>query len=420
MNLHEFQAKELLQRYGISIPFARLVRTAEEAGEVTYRDFVLRGISAIVLKAQIHAGGRGKGHVVHAETGEPITWNGSTVRGVMLVREGNIADKAYRLALHMIGHRLVTAQTGPAGRRIRFILIEEALPIAQELYVGITLDRSRKRPLLMVSAEGGVEIEALAAERPEALVREHIHPLWGFQSFQARRIAFRIGLGNEFLAPFTELLHRLVRAYEELECQLVELNPLVRTADGRFLALDAKITLDDNALFRHPEYAALRDSEEEDPLEREASRYQLNYVKLDGNVGCMVNGAGLAMATMDMIQLAGGRPANFLDVGGAANVERIAHAFRIMLSDPNVRAALVNIFGGIVRCDRVANGIVQALQHIEVHVPIIIRLEGTNADEAARILQNSGLRFRVARTLEEAALQVREALAEAEVSPYVP
>ncbi len=419
MNLHEFQAKELLQRYGVPLPFGRLVRTAEEAGEVTYRDFVLRGIQAVVLKAQIHAGGRGKGHMFHAETGEPLLWNGSPVRGVMLVSEGNIADKAYRLALHMLGHRLVTAQTGPAGRRVRFLLIEEALPIAQELYVGITLDRSHRRPLIMVSAEGGVEIETLAAERPEALVREHIHPFWGFQPFQARRIAFRLGLEVSSLPPLTELLQKLSRAYEELDCQLLELNPLVRTSDGRFLALDAKIVLDDNALFRHPEYSSLRDIEEEDPLEAEASRHQLSYVKLDGNVGCMVNGAGLAMATMDMIQLAGGRPANFLDVGGAANVDRIAQAFRTMLSDPNVRVALVNIFGGIVRCDRVAHGIVQALQQIEPRVPIVIRLEGTNAEEAARILANSGLRFRIARTLEEATARIRDALTELEVSPAV-
>ncbi len=412
MNLHEFQAKELLQRYGIPTPFGRVVRTAEEAGAVVYQEFVLRGIPAIVVKAQIHAGGRGKGHFIHAETGEPLHWNGNPIRGVMLVREGNIADKAYRLALQMLGNCLVTAQTGPAGRRVRYLLIEEALPIAREFYVGITVDRSQRRPLLMVSGEGGVEIETIAAERPEAIVRESLNPFWGLQAFQARRIGFQLGLTMEEIGAFTELLRKLVRAYEELDCTLVELNPFVRTTDGRFIALDAKLILDDNALFRHPEYASLHDPEEEDPLEREAAKYQLSYVKLDGNVGCMVNGAGLAMATMDMIQLAGGRPANFLDVGGAANVERIAHAFRIMLSDPDVRVALVNIFGGIVRCDRVANGIVQALQHVEVRVPIVVRLEGTNAEEAAQILEASGLRFRVARSLEDAALQVREALQE--------
>ncbi|MCS7176988.1 MAG: ADP-forming succinate--CoA ligase subunit beta [Candidatus Kapabacteria bacterium] len=413
MNLHEFQAKELLQRYGVPIPLGRVVRTAEEAGAVTYRDFVLRNINAIVVKAQIHAGGRGKGQFVHAETGEPLTWNGEPLRGVVLLREGNIADKAYRVGLLMLGNRLVTAQTGPAGRRVRYLLLEEALPIAQELYVSITLDRSRRRPLLMVSGEGGVEIETIAAERPSALLREHIHPFLGLQAFQARRIAFWIRLEGELIPTFTELLQRLAHAYDELECSLLELNPLVRTQDGRFIALDAKVSLDDNALFRHPDLAALRDTEEEDPREVEASQYHLSYVKLDGNVGCMVNGAGLAMATMDMIQLAGGRPANFLDVGGAANVERIAHAFRIMLSDPDVRVALVNIFGGIVRCDRVAQGIVQALQQIEPTVPIVVRLEGTNAEEAAQILHASGLRFRVARSLEEATAQVREALQEA-------
>ncbi|MCS7170516.1 MAG: ADP-forming succinate--CoA ligase subunit beta, partial [Candidatus Kapabacteria bacterium] len=324
MHLHEFQAKELLQRYGVPVPLGRVVRTAEEAGAVTYQDFVLNGIRAIVLKAQIHAGGRGKGQIVHADTGEPLTWNGSPVRGVMLAREGNIADKAYRLALQMLGNRLVTTQTGSAGRRVRYLLIEEVLPIAQELYVSITLDRSRNRPVLMVSAEGGMDIETVAAERPESIVRDHIHPLWGFQAFQARRIAFRLGLPNELITPFAELLQKLARAYEAIECNLLELNPLVYTTDGRLVALDAKLTLDDNALFRHPEYEPLRDVEEEDPLEVEASHYHLSYVKLDGNVGCMVNGAGLAMATMDMIQLSGGRPANFLDVGGAANVERIA------------------------------------------------------------------------------------------------
>jgi len=419
MNIHEFQAKELLQRYGVPIPYGRVVKTAEEAGAVTYHEFVLRGIHSIVLKAQIHAGGRGKGHFVHADTGEPLHWNGTPIRGVMRVQEGNIADKAYRLALQMLGNRLVTAQTGPQGRRVRYLLIEEALPIAQEFYVSITLDRSRKRPLVMVSAEGGVEIETIAAERPEAILREFIHPFWGFQAFQARRLAFRLGLTPEALGSFTELLQKLARAYDELECTLLELNPLVRTTDGRFLALDAKLVLDDNALFRHPDYNSLRDPGEEDPLETEAARYHLSYVKLDGNVGCMVNGAGLAMATMDMIQLAGGRPANFLDVGGAANVERIAHAFRIMLSDPNVRVALVNIFGGIVRCDRVAQGIVQALQHVQVRVPVVVRLEGTNAEEAAQILQNSGLQFRVARSLQEAASLVREALQEVETTEHV-
>ncbi|MEN3027202.1 MAG: ADP-forming succinate--CoA ligase subunit beta [Chlorobiota bacterium] len=413
MNLHEFQAKELLHRYGVPVPLGQVVRTAEEAGAITYRDFVLRNINAIVVKAQIHAGGRGKGQFVHAETGEPLTWNGEPLRGVVLLREGNIADKAYRVGLLMLGNRLVTAQTGPTGRRVRYLLLEEALPIAQELYVSITLDRSRRRPLLMVSGEGGVEIETIAAERPSALLREHIHPFLGLQAFQARRIAFRLGLEGESISAFTELLQRLAHAYDELECSLLELNPLVRTQDGRFIALDAKVSLDDNALFRHPDLAALRDTEEEDPREVEASRYHLSYIKLDGNVGCMVNGAGLAMATMDMIQLAGGRPANFLDVGGAANVERIAHAFRIMLSDPDVRVALVNIFGGIVRCDRVAQGIVQALQQIEPTVPIVVRLEGTNAEEAAQILHASGLRFRIARSLEEATAQVREALQEA-------
>jgi succinyl-CoA synthetase beta subunit len=417
MNLHEFRAKELLSRFGVPIPKGRVVSSAEEAGRVTYEEFVLSGIPAVLLKAQLHAGGRGKGHFVHADTGEPLLFNGTPVRGVMLVREGNIADKAYRLALLMLGNRLVTAQTGAEGRRVRHLLIEQAVPIAREFYLAITLDRSRNRPLVLLSTEGGVEIETVAAEHPEAIVREHIHPFWGLQPFQARRIGFRLGLEGTQLNAFVELLAKLARAYEELECSLLELNPLALTADGRFLALDAKVVLDDNALFRHPDLAALRDIAEEDPLEVEAARHQLNYIKLDGNVGCMVNGAGLAMATMDMIQLAGGRPANFLDVGGAANVERIAHAFRIMLSDPNVRVALVNIFGGIVRCDRVANGIVQALQHVEVRVPIVIRLEGTNAEEAAQILQRSGLQFHVARSLDDAAQLIRQLLAQLETAP---
>ncbi|MGB9912105.1 MAG: ADP-forming succinate--CoA ligase subunit beta, partial [Candidatus Kapaibacteriota bacterium] len=320
-------------------------------------------------------------------------------------------DKVYQYAVKMLGKKLVTVQTGEAGTIIRKIYLEEGSSIAKEYYAGIVLDRNVGRNTIMVSTEGGVEIEKVAEETPEKILKEWINPAIGFQSYQARRLAFGLGLTGEAFKSFVYFITQLVEAYEQLDCSLLEINPLVLTTDGKMIALDAKINFDDNALFRHPEYAELRDISEEDPLEVEASKYDLNYIKLDGNVGCMVNGAGLAMATMDLIQLSGGKPANFLDVGGGANVERIANAFRIMVSDPNVKAVLINIFGGIVRCDKVANGIVEALNNVEVKVPVIVRLDGTNAEEGLEILRNSHLQFRVAKTFEEAARTVTEVVA---------
>lgn len=411
MKIHEYQAKELLRQYNVPVPFGKVVFTAAEAGSVAYNDFVRKNTSTIVLKAQIHAGGRGKGIVHNPTTNQPIEVDGKQLRGVSVLREGNIADKAYRHALGLHGGKLVTIQTGEEGKIVNRMLIEEGLNIAKEFYLSILLDRAVSQNLIMVSTEGGMEIEEVAEKHPEKILREHIDPAVGFRAFQARKLAFALGLSGEALKSFVDFLTKLVKAYDEMDCAMLEINPLVLTAENKFIALDAKVTFDDNAIFRHPEFAKLRDLDEEEPLEIEASKYDLNYIKLDGNVGCMVNGAGLAMATMDIIQLAGGKPANFLDVGGGANVERIANAFRIMLSDKNVEAVLINIFGGIVRCDRVANGILEAMKQVEVNVPVVVRLEGTNAVEAGKILQNSGLKFEVAQTLEQAADNVKKVLA---------
>jgi succinyl-CoA synthetase beta subunit len=306
----------------------------------------------------------------------------------------------------MIGMRLVTHQTGPEGKIVQRVLIEEGMNIEKELYVGITLDRSTSKNVVMVSTEGGVEIEKVAAETPEKILKEYVEPSIGLQQFQARKLAFGLGLEGDKFKNAVKFLMGLYRAYEETDASLAEINPLVVTKEGRVLALDAKMNFDDNALYRHPEIVELRDFNEEDPLEIEASKYNLNYIKLDGNVGCMVNGAGLAMATMDIIKLAGGEPANFLDVGGGASAETVENGFKIILSDPNVKAILINIFGGIVRCDRVAQGVIEASKKVNVNVPIVIRLEGTNAKEAAELLNNSGLNFFVATTLKEAAEKV--------------
>ncbi|ROL58422.1 ADP-forming succinate--CoA ligase subunit beta [Bacteroidetes/Chlorobi group bacterium Naka2016] len=408
MKIHEYQAKELLRKFNVPVPFGRPVFTSEEAGRIAYNEFETQGKNLVVVKAQVFAGGRGKGIVYDPETNQPMMLFDKEVRGVNVVTGDNIADKVYQYAVKMLGKKLVTVQTGEAGTIIRKIYLEEGSSIAKEFYAGIVLDRNVGRNTIMVSTEGGVEIEKVAEELPEKILKEWINPAIGFQAYQARRLAFGLGLSGEAFKSFIYFITQLVKAYEELDCSLLEINPLVLTTDGKMIALDAKINFDDNALFRHPEYAELRDIAEEDPLEVEASKYDLNYIKLDGNVGCMVNGAGLAMATMDLIQLSGGKPANFLDVGGGANVERISNAFRIMVSDPNVKAVLINIFGGIVRCDKVANGIVEALKNVDVKVPVIVRLDGTNAEEGLNILRNSPLQFRVARTFEEAAKTVTE------------
>ncbi len=410
MKIHEHQAKELLKRYGVPVLKSGVAFSAEEAGKVAWDLFESQNVPVVVLKAKIHAGGRGKGAMHNAESNEPIHFEGNQLRGVSIVKGDSIADKVYKMTQNIIGNKLITIQTGEAGSIVNRVLIEEGCRIAKEFYAGIVLDRQTGMNTIMVSTQGGMEIEKVAEETPELIIKEWINPKIGFQDYQARRLAFGLGLEGDAYKSFLGFIKKLVNAYEDLDCSLVEINPLVATEDNQIIALDAKITFDDNAIYRHKEYATLRDITEEAPLEVEASKYDLNYIKLDGNVGCMVNGAGLAMATMDMIKLSGGSPANFLDVGGGANVERIANAFRIMMSDPNVEAVLINIFGGIVRCDKVADGIIQALQTVKVDVPVIVRLDGTNAIEGKEMLLKSGLKFNVAINLKDAATLVTEVL----------
>lgn len=386
MKIHEYQGKEILKKYGVPVPLGRVAFNADEA----VRAAEAVGGSVWVVKAQIHAGGRGKGG------------------GVKLARS---LDEVRQRSSEILGMRLVTHQTGPEGRIVKRLLIEEGMNIARELYVGITLDRSRSQNVVMASTEGGVEIEKVAAESPEKILKEYVQPGAGLHQFQARRLCFGLGLTGESFKNGVKFMLALYKAYDSTDSSLAEINPLVITQEGRVLALDAKINFDDNALSRHPEFAELRDKDEEDPLEVEASASNLNYIKLDGNVGCMVNGAGLAMATMDIIKLAGGLPANFLDVGGGASAKTVEAGFRIILKDPHVKAILINIFGGIVRCDRVATGVVEAAKNIDVKVPIVIRLAGTNADLAAEILKNSGLSFLVAGNLKDAAEKVTKAIA---------
>ncbi len=386
MKIHEYQAKEILRKYGVAIPNGRVAFTADEA----FRAAEAIGGNVWVVKAQIHAGGRGKGG------------------GVKLART---VDEVRERASEMLGMRLVTHQTGPEGRIVKRLLIEEGVNIAQEMYVGITLDRARSQNVMMVSTEGGVEIEKVAAETPENILKEYVHPAVGFQQFQSRKLCFGLGLSGDAFKNGMKFLQALYKTYEASDASLAEINPLVITQEGSVLALDAKMNFDDNALYRHPEIAAMRDLDEEEPLEVEASKSNLNYIKLDGNVGCMVNGAGLAMATMDIIKLAGGMPANFLDVGGGASAQTVEAGFRIILKDPNVKAVLINIFGGIVRCDRVATGVVEAAKNVNINVPIVIRLAGTNAELAAEILKNSGMSFLVATSLKDAAEKVTKAIA---------
>ena len=380
MKIHEYQAKQILARFGVTTPRGDVAYTAEEARSVAER---LGG--TVVVKAQIHVGGRGK------------------AGGIKVARDSKEAE---RLAHEMLGRKLVTLQTGAEGRVVRRVLVEEGLEIARELYLGIVIDRSLARPVVMASSEGGVEIEIVAAEHPEKILKEYIDPAVGFQSFQARKLAFGLGLDAALVNEATRFFTAIYRAFEATDASLVEINPLVVTRDGRLLALDAKMNFDDNALSRHKDIRELRDLDEEDPLEVKASNYNLSYIRLDGNVGCMVNGAGLAMATMDLIQYAGGRPANFLDVGGGASEEQVRRGFEIILSDPNVRAVLVNIFGGIMRCDIVASGVVAAARSLGVRVPVVVRLEGTNVELGQRILRESGLNFTVARGMKDAAEKV--------------
>lgn len=384
MKIHEYQAKGILKRYGVQVPRGEMAETREQA-EDSARNLFKAGATGVVVKAQIHAGGRGQGG------------------GVKVAKS---VEEASELAAKMLGMKLVTHQTGPEGRIVRRLLLEETLPIERELYLGILVDRGESRPVFMASAAGGMEIEQVAREKPEAILKQHIDPGMGLEPFRARRIAFELGLRPDQINPAVEFLTALYRAFLDTDASLVEINPFICTTDGRLFALDAKLTFDDNALFRHPEIRELRDITEEDPLEVEASKYSLNYIKLDGNVGCMVNGAGLAMATMDIIQYAGGRPANFLDVGGGANAEQVTHAFEILLSDKNVKAVLINIFGGILRVDTLATGVVEAARKTHIQLPIVLRLEGTNVQAGREILRQSGLNFIVAETMKDAAEKV--------------
>ena len=377
MKIHEYQAKAVLARYGVAIPRGEVAETAEAAREIARR---LGG--SVVVKAQIHAGGRGKGG------------------GVRVAKD---ADEAFAHAKAILGMTLVTPQTGPAGRVVRKVLVEQTVDIDREHYLGVTLDRSRARPVVIVSRSGGMEIEEVAARDPAAVLREPVDPALGMFPFQARGLAFALGLEGDSFKQGIALMQALLRAYVETDATLAEVNPLLVTRSGAVLALDAKMTFDDNALFRHPDIREMRDLAEEDPLEVEASKYGLNYIKLDGNVGCMVNGAGLAMATMDLVKLAGGEPANFLDVGGGASEEQVKNAFRIILSDSNVRAVLINIFGGIMRCDVIAKGVVAAVREMGLELPVVVRLEGTNVDEGRRILSESGLAVTPAAGLADAA-----------------
>ena len=384
MKIHEYQAKAILKKYGVTVPRGSMATSREEAESIA-KELLDSGSSGVVVKAQIHAGGRGKGG------------------GVKIAKS---VDEVGDLAGKMLGMKLVTHQTGPEGRIVRRLLIEETLPIAKELYLGILVDRAEGKPVFMASAAGGMDIEQVAAENPDAILKQHIDPGMGLEAFQARKIAFSLGLNGKQIAPAVQFLTSLYKAFLDTDASLIEINPFITTTDGRLFALDAKINFDDNALFRHADLRELRDITEEDPLEVEASKYSLNYIKLDGNVGCMVNGAGLAMATMDIIKYAGGMPANFLDVGGGANSEQVAHAFEILLSDKNVKAVLINIFGGILRVDTLATGVVEAARKTNIKLPIVLRLEGTNVDEGKKILMNSGLNFLVTDTMQDAADKV--------------
>ena len=384
MKIHEFQGKEILKSFGIPVPEGGVAETSTEARGIAER---LGG--RVVVKAQIHAGGRGKGG------------------GVKLADD---PDEAERAAERIIGMQLVTHQTGPEGQKVKRVLVEEASPIARELYLGVVIDRAHSAPVVMASEAGGMDIEEVAAGTPEKILTEVVDTAYGLQGFQARRLAFGLGLPRENLSAASEFFQNLYRLFEEKDCSLAEINPLAVMEDGRLLALDAKLNFDDNALYRHAELAELRDLDEEAPLEVEASKFHLNYIKLDGEVGCMVNGAGLAMATMDIVKMAGASPANFLDVGGGADEEMVENAFRILVGDEGVRAVFINIFGGIMRCDVLAQGVVKAVRKLNVNIPVIIRMEGTNVEEGRGILQDSGLDFTVGDGMRDSAEKVVAAL----------
>ena len=396
MNIHEYQAKELLKEYKVAIPEGIAAFSTDDAVRAA-ETLKEKGATLFVVKAQIHAGGRGKGRTKK-----------SGAKGVILAKT---VDEVKQAAESLIGDTLVTIQTGEAGKKVERLYITDGVEIKKEYYVGVTLDRSCNQNVIMVSTEGGVEIEKVAAETPDKIVKEWVEPGLPLQGNQARRLAFALGLSGDHFKRAMKFIMALYQAFEATDASIIEINPLALTSEDEIVALDAKINFDDNALFRQPDVAKLRDESEEDPLELEAGESDLNYIKLDGNVGCMVNGAGLAMATMDIIKLAGGEPANFLDVGGGANVDTVRNGFRIILKDPNVEAILINIFGGIVRCDRVANGIIEAVKDPEItkkleNIPIIVRLQGTNSEQAKELIDKSGLNVISAVLLKEAAEEV--------------
>jgi succinyl-CoA synthetase beta subunit len=378
MKIHEYQAKALLAKFGVPVPRGHVAFNPDDARSAAHN----LGTKVVVVKAQIHAGGRGK------------------AGGVKLAKS---PDEARSLAEKMIGMKLVTPQTGEEGRIVRRLLIEEGLDIKRELYLSLLVDRAVGAPVFMASAAGGMEIEEVAKTNPSAIIRQRIDPAAGFQPYHARKLAFGLGLPAEMVGTASQFFQSIYRAFVELDASLLEINPLIVTGDGKLIALDAKVQLDDNAMFRHPDYKDLRDLDEETPLEVEASKFKLNYIKLDGTIACMVNGAGLAMATMDIIKLSGGNPANFLDVGGGASEEQVKNAFRILLSDPNVKAVFVNIFGGILRCDVLASGVVNAAKELQFKVPIVVRMEGTNVQQGQAILKNSGLNFTIAQGMKDGA-----------------
>ncbi|MGH9575361.1 MAG: ADP-forming succinate--CoA ligase subunit beta [Candidatus Acidiferrales bacterium] len=378
MKIHEYQAKGLLSKFGVPVPRGHVAFSADDARAAAQN----LGTKIVVVKAQIHAGGRGK------------------AGGVKLAKS---QDEAASLAQQILGMKLVTPQTGEEGRIVRRLLVEEGLDIKRELYLSLLVDRAVGAPVFMASAAGGMEIEEVARENPDAIIRQRIDPAAGFQPYHARKLAFGLGLPAEMVGTAVQFFQSIYRAFIELDASLLEINPLIVTGDGKLIALDAKIQLDDNAMFRHPDYKDLRDLDEETPLEVEASKFKLNYIKLDGNIACMVNGAGLAMATMDIIKLSGGSPANFLDVGGGASEEQVKNAFCILLSDPNVKAVFVNIFGGILRCDVLASGVVNAAKELKFKVPVVVRMEGTNVQQGQAILKNSGLNFTIAQGMKDGA-----------------
>ncbi len=383
MNIHEYQGKEILKQYGVSVPEGRVAFTAEEAVEAAKE----LGTDVVVVKAQIHAGGRGK------------------AGGVKIAKN---LDEVYTYAKELLGKTLVTHQTGPEGKEVKRLLIEAGCDIKKEYYVGLVLDRSTSRVVLMASSEGGMDIEEVAAKTPEKIFKETIDPLIGLAPFQARRIAFNIGIPNELVNQAVKFFIGLYNVFVEKDCSIAEINPLVVTGDGKILALDAKLNFDSNALYRHPDILEYRDLDEEDPKEIEASKYDLSYISLDGNIGCMVNGAGLAMSTMDIIKYYGGEPANFLDVGGGATTEKVMEAFKIILSDPKVKGIFVNIFGGIMRCDTIATGVVEAAKQVELKVPLVVRLEGTNVELGKKILEESGIEIIAANSMADGAKKIVE------------